>query len=79
MPFRPFGQDFSSMMNETCPTEEERWAGGFRMIHPMEGAVRQAIGGALVAGGYYSRGSPGWPESLYAAGVMLLLMGTLSQ
>ena len=64
-------------------TREEKYAAGFRMIHPKEGHVRCGIGiilsfmGAAVAP--YSAAPLAWSDLLFAGGVMLWNMGRMSQ
>ena len=66
-------------------SKEERYAAGFRMIHPKEGYVRSALGVALVGAGAYIQtphhAAPvvSWPDLAAAAGVMLWNMGRRSQ
>ncbi len=73
------------MADDACPrmTAEERWAAGFRMIHPKEGNVRCAIGVTLFGAGVWTSGfseAPfAWPDLLTAAGIMLYNMGRKSQ
>ena len=77
--------DQQPLSEDSCPrmTAEERYAAGFRMIHPIEGRVRCAIGLTLGAYGAYSaRNSTApvsWPDLTLSAGVMLWNMGRQSQ
>ena len=73
------------MADDACLRREDAAAAGFRMIHRFEAKIRVAIGAAsLVGTGAYValRGTDAAavvPTLGGAAGVMLLLMGRLSQ
>ena len=60
---------------------DERYAAGFRMIHPKEGHIRCLIGAfvACVGANWGCNTQHAWSDILVAAGIMLFNMGRMSQ